>query len=86
LKVIRSERMRLDHYEKKGPLESPVEEARRCMSCGYCFDCEKCWLFCQDQAIGKPLQKGTLYHFKLENCTGCKKCADECPCGFLEMA
>ncbi len=85
LKVIHSDRMRLDHYEKKGPLESTIEESRRCMSCGYCFDCEKCWLFCQDQAICKPLEKGVLYRFKLENCTGCKKCAEECPCGFIEM-
>lgn len=27
----------------------------------------------------------TLYRFKLENCTGCKKCAEECPSGFIEM-
>jgi Pyruvate/2-oxoacid:ferredoxin oxidoreductase delta subunit len=65
--------------------EGVVTESRRCMSCGYCFDCEKCWLYCQDQAVDKPMQKGVLYTFKLENCTGCKKCAEECPCGFIEM-
>jgi NADPH-dependent glutamate synthase beta subunit-like oxidoreductase len=107
--VIRTDRMRLDHYEKMDRQEPSalrvdqrlsavdaevnlaltpdqvVEESRRCMSCGYCFDCEKCWLYCQDQAIEKPMQKGALYTFKLENCTGCKKCAEECPCGFIEM-
>ena len=62
-----------------------LDESRRCMSCGYCFDCEKCWLFCQDQAVVKPMQKGLLYSFKMENCTGCKKCAEECPCNFIEM-
>ncbi len=62
-----------------------LEESRRCMSCGRCFDCEKCWLFCQDQAVEKPKQKGMLYTFKLQNCTGCKKCAEECPCGFIDM-
>jgi NADPH-dependent glutamate synthase beta subunit-like oxidoreductase len=62
-----------------------IEEARRCMSCGYCFDCEKCWMYCQDSAIDKALEKGALYIFKLENCTGCKKCAEVCPCGFIEM-
>ena len=36
-------------------------------------------------AIDKPLEKGLLYKFKLENCTGCKKCAEECPCGFIDM-
>ncbi len=65
--------------------EQVTEEMRRCMSCGYCFDCEKCWLFCQDQAVDKPMQKGVLYSFKLSNCTGCKKCAEECPCGFIDM-
>jgi NADPH-dependent glutamate synthase beta subunit-like oxidoreductase len=65
--------------------EQTVAEAGRCMSCGYCFDCEKCWLFCQDQAVNKPMQKCVLYSFKMENCTGCKKCAEECPCGFIDM-
>jgi NADPH-dependent glutamate synthase beta subunit-like oxidoreductase len=66
--------------------EQAIEESKRCMSCGYCMDCEKCWLYCQDQAIDKPMQKGLLYPFKLGNCTGCKKCAEICPCGFIEMA
>ena len=65
--------------------EQVIEESKRCMSCGYCFDCEKCWLYCQDQAIIKPLEKGVIYSFKMENCTGCKKCDEECPCGFIDM-
>jgi NADPH-dependent glutamate synthase beta subunit-like oxidoreductase len=60
-------------------------ESRRCMSCGYCFDCEKCWMYCQDSAIDKAPEKGALYIFKLENCTGCRKCAEVCPCGFIDM-
>jgi NADPH-dependent glutamate synthase beta subunit-like oxidoreductase len=107
--VIRTDRMRLDHYEKKErhqpraleleqrmtavdaevnlgfTPEQVLEETQRCMSCGYCFGCEKCWLFCQDQAVEKPMTKGELYSFKLQNCTGCKKCAEECPCGFIDM-
>ncbi|OHB72513.1 MAG: hypothetical protein A2V70_00910 [Planctomycetes bacterium RBG_13_63_9] len=107
--IVKTDRMRLDHYEKKDransaslpveerlaaidtevnlPLspEQVIEEAKRCMSCGFCFDCEKCWLFCQDQAVDKPMQKGVLYSFKMQNCTGCKKCAEECPCGFIDM-
>jgi Pyruvate/2-oxoacid:ferredoxin oxidoreductase delta subunit len=107
--IIHTDKMRLDHYEKKERQEPAaldvdkrldgvevevnlgltqdqvIEESRRCMSCGYCFDCEKCWMFCQDQAIDKPMEKFVLYKFKMENCTGCKKCAEECPCGFIEM-
>ena len=65
--------------------EQVIAETKRCMSCGFCFDCEKCWLFCQDQAVDKPMEKGALYSFKMANCTGCKKCAEECPCGFIDM-
>jgi NADPH-dependent glutamate synthase beta subunit-like oxidoreductase len=67
-------------------MDAAIQETKRCMSCGYCFDCEKCWLYCADQAIVKPMQKGELYGWALQNCTGCKKCADICPSVFIEMA
>jgi formate dehydrogenase beta subunit len=80
------ERMDLDTEVNLGfTPDQTFAEAARCMSCGYCMDCEKCWLYCQDQAIKKPIEKGALYSFKLENCTGCSKCAEVCPCGFIEM-
>jgi NADPH-dependent glutamate synthase beta subunit-like oxidoreductase len=65
--------------------EEAIEEARRCMSCGMCFDCGTCWSYCQDNAIIKPLVKGEPYKVKLEFCTGCKKCSEQCPCGYIEM-
>ena len=65
--------------------EEAITEASRCMSCGLCFDCGTCWSFCQDNAIVKPLIKGDAYKFKLEFCTGCKKCSEVCPCGYIEM-
>ncbi len=65
--------------------EQVIEEARRCMSCGLCFDCGECWSYCQDQAIIKPLAAGEKYKFKMEFCNGCKKCAEQCPCGYIEM-
>ena len=46
-------------------------EGKRCMGCGYCFDCGNCWKFCQDNAVIKPLAKGQLYKFKMEFCNGC---------------
>lgn len=64
--------------------EDLIDEAKRCMSCGYCFDCGKCWEYCQDNAIIKNAP-GEIYTYKENLCTGCKKCAEECPCGFLEM-
>jgi NADPH-dependent glutamate synthase beta subunit-like oxidoreductase len=68
------------------PDEGAIEEARRCMSCGNCFDCGTCWSFCQDNVIGRPLVRGEPYTFKMEFCTGCKKCSEVCPCGYIMMS
>jgi Pyruvate/2-oxoacid:ferredoxin oxidoreductase delta subunit len=65
--------------------EQVVEETGRCMSCGYCSDCEKCWLVCPEEGISKPQEKGALYLFNLQMCTGCMRCARECPTGFITM-
>jgi len=65
--------------------EQVIEEAKRCMSCGSCFECGQCWTYCQDSAIIKPLLQGQRYKFKLEFCKGCDKCAENCPCGYIEM-
>ena len=68
--------------------EQTLIEVTRCFSCGKCFACEKCWMFCQAGCFVKVPDPhlGHYYKMKLEVCDGCKKCADECPCGFLEMA
>ncbi len=79
-------RMDLDTEVNLGfTAEQLLKETTRCMSCGYCMDCEECWLHCQDQAILKPEEGGFPYGWKLENCTGCSKCAEVCPCHFIEM-
>ncbi len=65
--------------------EQAIEEAKRCMSCGSCFECGECWSYCQDQAVIKPLIAGERYKFKMEFCNGCKKCAEQCPCGYIEL-
>jgi NADPH-dependent glutamate synthase beta subunit-like oxidoreductase len=65
--------------------EQAIQEAKRCMSCGYCFYCEQCWIMCQEQAITKPQNKGEAFVFDLGRCNGCDKCAEVCPCGHIEM-
>jgi len=62
-----------------------IDETKRCFSCGSCFDCGTCWSICQDQAIHKPVRKFEEYTFKLDLCKGCFKCAEACPCGYIEM-
>ncbi len=61
-----------------------LAEAGRCMSCGMCMDCEACWMYCTNNAFAK-LPKGEHYKIKLELCNGCKKCAEECPCGYIDL-
>lgn len=65
--------------------EQAFEEAKRCMSCGYCFGCEECWIMCQEHAVIKPKEKGQAFTFDLSKCNGCDKCAEVCPCGYIEM-
>ena len=64
--------------------EEVLAESQRCMSCGMCMDCETCWMYCTNSAFER-LPKGEHYRVKLEVCNGCKKCADACPCGFIDM-
>ncbi|HLB24820.1 MAG TPA: NAD(P)-binding protein [Nitrospirota bacterium] len=63
-------------------------EVSRCMSCGLCFDCDNCWMYCSDGAVEKKAKdtpRGTHYEFILDKCQGCKKCAEACPCGYIDM-
>ncbi len=83
-------RLAQPHAEIDGGIskEQALAESQRCMSCGLCFGCERCWMYCTPSCFTKVSEPapGTYYKIKLDTCDGCKKCADECPCGFLEMA
>ncbi len=67
--------------------EQCAEESARCFSCGLCFGCERCWMYCTPSCFKKVPEAavGTYFKIALDTCDGCKKCADECPCGFLDM-
>jgi Pyruvate/2-oxoacid:ferredoxin oxidoreductase delta subunit len=65
--------------------DEAIAEARRCLACGGCLECDNCWKYCPDQAVIKPLERGQPYRFRLEFCQGCSKCAEECPTGYIEM-
>ncbi|WP_062521079.1 NAD(P)-binding protein [Demequina silvatica] len=64
--------------------EHAVFEARRCMSCGSCFECDNCYGMCPDDAIRK-LGPGMRYEIDYDYCKGCGICAAECPCGAIDM-
>lgn len=59
-------------------------EARRCLSCGNCFECDGCLGACPEDAVIK-LGKDHRYRFDYEKCTGCATCFDQCPVHAIEM-
>ena len=77
----------MDEVDHGITAEAAVEETTRCFSCGLCFGCENCWLYCQSGCFKKftEIHPGHHYDINLALCDGCKKCAEECPCGFLDM-
>ena len=64
--------------------QTALFEARRCMSCGNCFECDNCYGVCPDNAIIK-LGPGKKFRINYEYCKGCGICANECPCGAIDM-
>jgi NADPH-dependent glutamate synthase beta subunit-like oxidoreductase/ferredoxin len=76
-----------DEVDQGVSREQALEEATRCFSCGLCFGCERCWMYCQSNCFKKVQGPGpgTYYTIDLGVCDGCRKCAEECPCGFLDL-
>lgn len=76
-----------DEYDLGITAEQALEETTRCFSCGLCFGCENCWMYCQNSCFKKVTQPrpGYYYDVNLALCDGCKKCSEECPCGFLDL-
>jgi len=69
--------------------EEAVAEAKRCMSCGMCFECDNCVIFCPQDAVYrvKKDEKTTGRYVATDyaKCIGCHICADVCPTGYIKM-
>ena len=70
--------------------EQVKAEAERCMSCGLCFECDNCMVYCPQDAV-KRVEKseqtlGRYVETDYTRCIGCHICADVCPTGYIEMA
>jgi NADPH-dependent glutamate synthase beta subunit-like oxidoreductase len=64
--------------------QEAVYEARRCLSCGNCYECDGCYGACPEKAIIK-LGPGRRYRVDDDLCTGCAVCYEQCPCHAIEM-
>ncbi|MDH5216181.1 MAG: NAD(P)-binding protein [Gammaproteobacteria bacterium] len=65
------------------------KEAERCMSCGMCFECDNCVVYCPQDAVKKTPRKqsttGRYVYTDYDRCIGCHICADVCPTGYIDM-
>jgi formate dehydrogenase beta subunit len=59
-------------------------EAKRCLSCGNCYECDGCYGACPEDAVIK-LGPGKRYRYDYDLCTGCAVCFEQCPCHAIEM-
>ncbi len=66
-----------------------VAEAKRCMSCGLCFECDNCVVYCPQTAVFRvPKAKATTGRYvdtNYDKCIGCHICKDVCPTGYIQM-
>jgi NADPH-dependent glutamate synthase beta subunit-like oxidoreductase len=83
----------LGHFEermKNFSDEQAVEEAGRCMSCGMCFECDNCVVYCPQDAVFRVKKDesttGRYVDTDYNKCIGCHICADVCPTGYIDMA
>ena len=67
--------------------EQAIEESKRCMSCGLCFDCKQCSSFCPQEAISRYKDNpiGEVMYTHYTKCVGCHLCALVCPTGYIKM-
>lgn len=82
----------LGHFEERMaglPEEEVVAEAKRCMSCGMCFECDNCVIYCPQDAVHRtPKNESTMGRYvytDYNRCIGCHICADVCPTGYIKM-
>ena len=69
--------------------EQAAEESGRCMSCGLCFECDNCVIFCPQDAVFRVNKSdattGRYVDTNYDRCIGCHICSDVCPTGYIKM-
>jgi NADPH-dependent glutamate synthase beta subunit-like oxidoreductase len=91
--ALRQQQPELEPSERVGDFDEVVGaltsqdatfEARRCLSCGNCCECDGCLGACPEDAVIK-LGPGYRYKFDYDRCTGCRACFEQCPVHSIEM-
>ena len=59
------------------------------MSCGMCFECDNCVVYCPQTAVFRVKKNqatlGRYVDTDYNKCIGCHICADVCPTGYIQM-
>ncbi|WP_099045720.1 NAD(P)-binding protein [Ruegeria marisrubri] len=69
--------------------EQARTEGERCMSCGMCFECDNCVIYCPQDAVHRVKKAdrtvGRYVYTDYNACVGCHICMDVCPTGYIKM-
>ena len=69
--------------------EEAIKEGNRCMSCGMCFECDNCVIYCPQDAVHRVKKDeravGRYVYTDYSACIGCHICMDVCPSGYIKM-
>ncbi len=69
--------------------EQAIHEGKRCMSCGMCFECDNCVIYCPQDAVHRVKKAdravGRYVYTDYSACIGCHICMDVCPSGYIKM-
>lgn len=87
--VIPADRLNKAYFAKYHhcALPDPVDDHRRCISCGSCRDCGMCLESCPERAISRiDLGNGQWKYVSDDSrCIGCGICQAVCPCGVWNL-
>ena len=89
--MIPQDRIKKEYYNPIHPQNvqamEPEEEKDRCLSCGFCRDCEFCKDVCPELAISRVINENGKFEYVSDpnKCIGCGICAGICPCGIWTM-
>ena len=82
----------LGNFDERIATLSPaqaVAEAKRCMSCGLCLECDNCVIYCPQTAVERVAKSqrapGRYVQTDYAKCIGCHICRDVCPSGYIQM-
>lgn len=89
--MISQDRVKKEYYSAIHPdnvmAMNAEDEKERCLSCGFCRDCEFCKEICPELAISRVQKSDGKFEYVSDptKCIGCGICAGVCPCGIWTM-